>query len=101
MPTFATLREAMIAFGLVTKKLIDVEFINPFIAAAIHVLEVHASTPSTAGKPLLKKDNTKFIGDISVVIGVVSESFNGSIVISFTQRYMSKNHDSNARRADY
>jgi len=85
IPICPTLRDAMVVFGMVTKKLIDVEFINPFLTATMHVLKIQASTSSTAGKLSMKQDKTKHLGDISGVIGLVSDSFNGSVVISFPE----------------
>ena len=83
LPICPTLREALVVFGIVTKKLIDVDFINPFLTATQHVLKVQASTASTAGKLSMKQDKTKHMGDISGVIGLVSDTFTGSVVISF------------------
>ncbi|MGE3609331.1 MAG: chemotaxis protein CheX [Bacteriovoracaceae bacterium] len=80
------LREALVEFGLVTKKMLDTDFINPFLNATLHVLNVQASIKAEAGKIFLKKENEKFVGDISGVIGIVSESFNGSVVISFPEK---------------
>lgn len=80
-----TIREALAALGLVTKKAIDVQFINPFLTSTMNVLEVQAKTKSTPGKMSLKQDNSKYHGDISGVIGLISDAFNGSVVISFPE----------------
>lgn len=79
----ANLREALGDLGLVTKRMLDTEFVNPFLTATLHVLKVQAQVEATAGKIYLKKPEDKFVGDISGIIGIVSESFNGSVIISF------------------
>lgn len=67
--------------------MIDINFINPFLAATLHVLKVQASIEATPGKVYLKKDNTSTLsGDVSGVIGIVSDTFNGSVVISFPEQ---------------
>lgn len=83
--SYKTLREALVELGLVTKKAIDTDFINPFLAATIKVLEIQAKTNATPGKIYVKQAGDKFSGDISGVIGLVSDSFNGSVVISFPE----------------
>lgn len=80
------LREALVEFGLVTKKMLDTDFINPFLNATLHVLNVQAGITAEAGKIFLKKEDEKYVGDVSGIIGIVSESFNGSVVISFPEQ---------------
>lgn len=66
--------------------MIDINFVNPFLAATLHVLKVQAQVEATPGKVYLKKDNpTTLSGDVSGVIGIVSETFNGTVVISFPE----------------
>ncbi len=79
------LRDALVDLGLVTKKALDTDFINPFLSGTLRVLQIQASTVAKPGKIFLKTDKSKFSGDISGVIGIVSESFNGSVVISFPE----------------
>lgn len=79
------LREAKIEVGLVTKRTLDIEFINPFLTAAIHVLKVQAQIEAKAGQVQLKKATDLIYGDISGVIGIVSDSFHGSVVITFPE----------------
>ena len=81
-----TLRDAMIDLGHVKEKALDTNFINPFLNATIHVLNVQASTEATPGKIYLKKSGEHLLGDVSGVIGIVSDSFNGSVVISFPEK---------------
>lgn len=80
-----SLRDALVEFGLVTKKMLDTDFINPFLSATMHVLNVQASISAESGQIYLKKQEDQFRGDVSGVIGIVSESFNGSVIISFPE----------------
>lgn len=79
------MHQAMVDFGLAPAKAIDVNFINPFLNAAIDVLRIQCKTVAKPGTPYRKKSDEKFSGDISGVIGLVSPSFNGSVVISFSE----------------
>lgn len=81
----ASLREALTEFGLVAKRKLDTDFINPFLDATLHVLNVQASIVCTPGKIALKNNDSPLSGDVSGVIGIVSETFNGSVVISFPE----------------
>ncbi|NJL24669.1 MAG: hypothetical protein HC902_05535 [Calothrix sp. SM1_5_4] len=79
----ANLKAAMVDLGLVQQKSLDVNFINPFLKAAVKVLETQSSTSAKAGQVYKKGPRDRFMGDISGVIGLVSEAFTGSVVISF------------------
>ncbi len=81
-----SLREALVEFGLVTKKKIDTDFINPFLAATMRVLKVQAGIDARMEKIYLKEERDGYTGDVSGVIGVISEAFNGSVVISFPEK---------------
>lgn len=81
----ASLREALVEFGLATKKMLDTDFINPFLTATLHVLKIQAGITAESEKPFLKGASDKLFGDVSGVIGIVSESFTGSVVISFPE----------------
>jgi chemotaxis protein CheX len=85
-PIFSNLREAQIQLGLVTKNKLDTDFINPFLTATLHVLEVQAKVEAIPQNIYIKKDKDQFFGDISGIIGVVSDNFNGSVVISFPEK---------------
>ncbi len=65
--------------------MLNTDFINPFITATNHILNVQANLTSEAGKAFLKKQNDRLVGDVSGIITVVSEKFNGSVVISFPE----------------
>jgi chemotaxis protein CheX len=79
------LRDALQEANLSPKRTLDTEFINPFLTATVHVLQVQASIEAHAGKIYMKKPAEVMTGDISGIIGIVSESFNGSVVISFPE----------------
>lgn len=80
------LREALVELGLVTRKMLDTDFINPFLTATLHVLNVQAGVSAETGKIFLKKIDESLKGDVSGIIGLVSETFNGSVVISFPEK---------------
>ncbi|MFZ7112679.1 MAG: chemotaxis protein CheX [Desulfatiglandales bacterium] len=61
----------------------DVNYINPFITATIHVLKTVAATDASPGKPYLKKDNIAR-GDATGIIGLTGEA-RGTICVSFTE----------------
>ena len=67
------------------KKKLDTAFINPFIAATVEVLRIQTKTESKQGNPFLKTDKAKLSGDVSGVIGLISDAFTGSVVISFPE----------------
>ncbi len=77
--------EALQEFGITVKRTFDTNFINPFLNATLHVLKVQAQVDATAGQIYRKKPNDHFVGDVSGIIGIVSDSFNGSVVISFPE----------------
>ncbi len=79
------LREAKVDAGLATKRTLDTEFINPFLTATLHVLKVQAQIDARAGQVQIKKASDSIFGDVSGVIGIVSESFHGSVVITFPE----------------
>ncbi len=79
-------KEALSQIGIVApKKTLDTQFIDPFLTAVIHVLKIQASVDVSPGKIALKTPNTKTSGDISGIIGIISDTFNGSVVISFPE----------------
>ncbi len=66
-------------------KKIDVKFVNAFLDAVIKVMKIQTQTEVKAGTPYLKSPKDGFTGDISGVIGLVSDAFNGTIVINFPE----------------
>jgi chemotaxis protein CheX len=71
------------------KQAFDADFLNPFLIATISVLETQASTKAKTGKIFRRAAGESFLGEISGVISVVTESFAGTFVISFpAQTYL-------------
>jgi chemotaxis protein CheX len=65
------------------------EYINPFLASTKNVLETMAQTPVTALKPRLK-DKTTTYGEVTGIIGMVSEKVSGSMIVSFSENCILK-----------
>lgn len=83
LPIVASLSQATQEISAKKVNKLDVNFINPFLEGTIEVLKIQAHTLAKAGAPSVKDPKSSFGGDISGVIGLVSESFTGSVVISF------------------
>jgi chemotaxis protein CheX len=66
----------------------DVKLINPFLAAAAHVLKTMANVDAIPGKPFLKKDD-RAMGDVSAIIGITG-SARGSMALVFTEECIMK-----------
>lgn len=62
----------------------NVEFINPFIAALVNVLKTMAQTELKPGKPKKKTDEIAS-GDVSGLIGMVGDKVKGSLSITFDE----------------
>jgi chemotaxis protein CheX len=62
----------------------NAEFINPFVNALRNVLSTMAQTDLIPGKPQ-KKTDMHARGDVSGVIGMVSDKMKGSLSISFEE----------------
>ena len=62
----------------------NVDFINPFLHAAVNVLQTMAFTQSAPGKPFLKPHNAPSQGDVSGIVGLTGP-VNGSVAISFSE----------------
>ena len=60
----------------------NVEFINPFLSSMLNVMSTMAKMNLTPEKPKLKK-NEIAMGDVSGLIGMVSEQAKGSLSITF------------------
>ena len=60
----------------------NVEFINPFLSSLLNVMSTMAQMELTPEKPRLKKDEVA-MGDVSGLIGMVSEQTKGSLSITF------------------
>lgn len=86
LKTQKTLRMARIALGLEKQKGLDVDFVNPFIFAVVNVLKIQAETTCRPQTPVLRQNSAPIDVDISGIIGITSESFSGSVVISFPEK---------------
>lgn len=62
----------------------NVEFVNPFLNSLINVLSTMAMLELKPGKPKLKSDEVAR-GDVSGLIGMVSEKTKGSFSVSFEE----------------
>jgi len=60
----------------------NVEFINPFLSSMLNVMSTMAQMELTPEKPKLKKDEVA-MGDVSGLIGMVSDKAKGSLSITF------------------
>jgi chemotaxis protein CheX len=60
-----------------------VEFINPFLASIVNVLETMANLKVTPGRPQLKEEDIAS-GDVTGIIGMASSDVKGSLAITFT-----------------
>lgn len=58
------------------------ELINPFIGAAISVIETMTNIKVEPGKPALKANNQSF-GEITGIIGLAGIGVSGNLVVSF------------------
>ena len=61
-----------------------VEYLNPFILATKNVLATMAQTTVEPQKPHLKENKDTF-GEVTGIIGMASETVEGSMVISFSE----------------
>jgi chemotaxis protein CheX len=82
----STMREALLSLKLTTKKTLDSEFLNPFLNATVNVLQVQARVDPKMGKITVKKNENDFPREVSGILGIVCESFDGSVVISFPEK---------------
>ena len=86
-----SLRGALVDFGLAKSKEIDVNFINPFLNATLKVFKVQCFMELKAQKPHLKKPTDPLLmGDVSGIISISSETFNGTLAISLPEKVFIK-----------
>ncbi len=62
----------------------NVELINPFIAATVNVLKTMARTDPKHGTPSIKQ-GSKTWGDVTGLIGMAGDGVCGSLIISFDE----------------
>ncbi len=65
------------------------EFINPFLSSTKNVIETMAQTKVSAQKPKLKEGKTTY-GEITGIIGMVSDTISGCMVVSFSEKCILK-----------
>ncbi len=68
-----------------SKSELNAAFLAPFLIETVEVFEVQASTNVSAGKVYTIDASESLTGDISGVVGIVSDHFMGSIIISFPE----------------
>lgn len=81
--TSPNLKTALVELGIANTIALDVNLIGPFLTSAINVLETQASTKAKPGKAFRKKPEEQLTGDISGVIALTSDSFHGTMILSF------------------
>lgn len=62
------------------------EIIRPFLESTINVLETMAFIKIQTGKPYIKSPGDESSGDVTGVIGMVSEKINGSMALVFPEK---------------
>lgn len=81
-----SLRGALVDFGLAKATDMDVKFINPFLEATQKVFDVQCQIKATPQAPTRKSLNEPLLmGDISGIIAIASETFNGTLAISMSE----------------
>jgi chemotaxis protein CheX len=82
-----SLRGALVDFGLVKTKDIDVNFINPFLTSTVKVFKIQCFMELKAQKPFIKSASDPLLmGDVSGIISISSETFSGTLAISMTEK---------------
>lgn len=86
LPISISLNAALIELGIASARTLDVNFINPFLQAAMNTLKIQAQVEAQAKQPYKRNARETLLGDISGIIGLVSEAFTGTVVISFPEK---------------
>lgn len=86
LPAKPSLHSALVDLGVVATRRIDVNFINPFLVATIGVLKIQANVTAKPGQPYKCSPKDRYFGDVSGVIGLVSDAFEGTVVLSFPEK---------------
>lgn len=69
------------------KKIFDTNVLNPFIDATVNTLKVQANVESKSKQIYIRdKNSPPLCGDVSGVIGLVSEKFSGTVSVSFPEK---------------
>ncbi len=86
-----SLRGALVDFGIVKAKEIDVNFINPFLTSALRVMKIQCFIEAKNKTPQLKKpEDPMLLGDVSGIIAITSETFRGTLAVSFPEKLFIK-----------
>lgn len=80
------LKEALLEIGVTPKKSISTDFIESFLKSTINVLKIQTEIDASYGKFDIAKTKDHGICDISGVIGIICNNFNGSVIISFPEK---------------
>jgi chemotaxis protein CheX len=64
---------------------LDVNFINPFLEGAVEILKKAAGTSSKPGSPGSREPSAPLDGEISGQISIQTNSFKGSVILSFPE----------------
>ena len=67
----------------------NVDFVNPFLEAAVETIEMMSGIFATAGKPYIKRPMELARGEVSGIIGLMGEK-KGNMAISFSKRCILK-----------
>ena len=78
-------KEALTECGIVVKRNLDTNLINPFLESTVKVLEIQTKINAVAQKIKLKKASEPVLGDVSGIIGLVSDSFCGNVLLTFPE----------------
>jgi chemotaxis protein CheX len=78
-----SVKAALIDLGVIKKKAFDVNFLNPFVNGVLKMMEIQCFTKVKAGEITVLKPNQYPPVDICGTIGVVSDTFNGTIMLHF------------------
>lgn len=65
------------------KMSVDVNFFKPFVDGTLLTLKIQCSLEAKVGKPFYKQKSSAKTFDITGIIGLTSNAFNGSIAICF------------------
>jgi chemotaxis protein CheX len=60
-------------------------FFKPFVDATVQTLQVQCDLHTTVGKPFQKKDSSEYSFDVAGIVGITSNTVNGSFMLSFGQ----------------
>jgi CheY-specific phosphatase CheX len=80
------LKDALSEIGVVPKRSISTDFIDSFLQSTIKVLKIQADIDVSHGGFEVTKTQDNGICDISGVIGIICNNFNGSVIISFPEK---------------